>query len=50
MFATPCAAGCPVAGSRASKEVGVVYVRAYGWFVAALVWSLVLLVAAVRFT
>jgi ATP/ADP translocase len=31
-------------------EVGVVYVRAYGWFVAALIWSLVLLVAAIRFT
>jgi ATP/ADP translocase len=32
------------------EEVGVVYVRAYGWFVAALIWCVVLLVAAVRFT
>ena len=32
------------------EEVGMVYVRAYGWLVAALIWSVVLLVAAVRFT
>ena len=32
------------------EEVDVVYVRAYGWFVAALIWSVVLLVAAARFT
>jgi ATP/ADP translocase len=31
-------------------EVVVLYVRAYGWFVAALIWCLVLLVAAARFT
>ncbi len=34
----------------APEEVGVIYLRAYAWFVAALIWCLVLLAAAVRFT
>jgi len=40
----------PVAGSTPAQEVAVVWVRAYAWFVAALIWSVVLLVAAIRFT
>jgi hypothetical protein len=39
-----------VARSRSPEEVGVVWVRAYGWFIAALIWCVVLLVAAARFT